>query len=67
MMDLHLTPYFTFKGDLVFGDADGDQMPLVRISFYQNCATLTPKGKIELFKQLAEHLAMEQPHLVTES
>jgi hypothetical protein len=55
-MDLNLTPYFTFQGDLIFGDTDAQKIPLVRMSFHGPCASLTAKGKLELVRQLAEHL-----------
>jgi hypothetical protein len=55
-MDLEFTPYFTFQGDLIFGDTQADQIPLVRMSFHGACARLTAEGKIELVRQLAAHL-----------
>ena len=55
-MDLELTPYFTFQGDLIFGDTQADKIPLVRMSFHGACARLTAEGKIELVRQLAAHL-----------
>lgn len=56
-MDLHFTPYFTFQGDLIFGDTDHENIPLVRMSFHGPCASLTVEGKMELIRRLGEHLA----------